>query len=126
METTEKKNILERIKTWAIIGLFIICFFGFMIFSYQYKSLNEKYEKAIKEQVDYQALIDSLLDITEKNNNIIKDLNDNIDELNLYITELNAEKVELKRKLKDANKVISNNISVATEKLKENLSYENL
>ena len=126
METTEKKNILERIKTWSIIGLFIICFFGFMIFSYQYKSLNEKYEKAIKEQVDYQALIDSLLDVTEKNNNIIKDLNDNIDALNLCITELNAEKVELKRKLKDANKVISNDISIATEKLKENLSYENL
>ena len=40
METTEKKNTLEMIKTWAIVGLFVICFFGFMIFSYQYKSTS--------------------------------------------------------------------------------------
>jgi hypothetical protein len=126
METTEKKNILERIKTWGIIGLFIICFFGFMIFSYQYKSLNEKYEKAIKEQVDYQALIDSLLDINEKNDDVIKELNNSIDVLNLCVTELNAEKIELKRKLKESNTVISNDISVATKRLRENLDHEKL
>ena len=126
METTEKKNILEKIKTWAIVGLFVICFFGFMIFSYQYKSLNEKYEKAIKEQVEYQALIDSLLDVNEKNDDFIKELNNSIDVLNLCVTELNAEKMELKRKLKEANTVISNNISVAAEKLRENLDHEEL
>lgn len=126
METTEKKNILERIKTWAIVGLFVICFFGFMIFSYQYKSLNEKYEKAIKEQVNYQSLIDSLLTINESNDEFIKELNSSIEVLNLCITELNVEKLELKRKLKEANTVISDNISVAAERLRENLNYEKL
>lgn len=126
METTEKKNILEKIKTWAIVGLFVICFFGFMISSYRYKSLNEKYEKAIKEQVNYQALIDSLLDINEKNDDFIKELNNSIDVLNLCITELNAEKIELKRKLNEANAVISDDISVAAERLRENLDHEEL
>ena len=119
-------KLLEKIKSWAIVCLFIICFFGFMIFSYQYKSLNEKYEKAIKEQVTYQALIDSLLDINEKNDEIINELNNSIDVLNLCITELNAEKIELKRKLNEANTVISNDISVAAERLRENLDHEEL
>lgn len=118
-------NTIEKIKTWAIVGLFVICFFGFMIFTYQYRTLNEKYEKAIKEQVDYQALIDSLLNVNETNDNIINDLNNDIDALNLCVVELNAEKTELKRKLKEANMVISNDISVAAERLRENLKHEN-
>lgn len=117
-------NVIEKIKTWSIVGLFIICFFGFMIFTYQYRSLNEKYEEALKEQVNYQALIDSLLNVNEVNNDIINDLNDNIDALNLCITDLNKEKTELKRKLNEANMVISNDISVAAERLRENLRYE--
>jgi hypothetical protein len=124
METTEKKNTLEKIKTWAIVGLFVICFFGFMIFSYQYKSLNEKYEKAIKEQVDYQALIDSLLDINEKNNEIINELNTNINHLNMCIDDLNKEKKNLLKKIKESDAVVSNNISIATSILRENLSHE--
>ena len=124
METTEKKNTLEKIKTWAIVGLFVICFFGFMIFSYQYKSLNEKYEKAIKEQVEYQALIDSLLDINEKNKKIISELNTNINQLNMCIDDLNNEKKKLLKKIKESDAVVSNNISIATSVLRENLSHE--
>lgn len=117
-------NTIEKIKTWAIVGLFVICFFGFMIFTYQYRNLNEKYENAIKEQIEYQDLIDSLLKVNEDNDVIIDDLNQNIKDLNLSITKLNAEKIELKRKLVEVNGVVSDDISVASEKLRENLKYE--
>lgn len=124
METTEKKNILERIKTWAIVGLFVICFFGFMVFSYQYKSLNEKYEKAIKEQVNYQELIDSLLNINEKNEDIILNLNGEIEILNTQVSNLKRERDYFNKKLKETQSVVSDNITIATSKLKENLENE--
>ncbi len=124
METTEKKNILERIKTWAIVGLFVICFFGFMVFSYQYKSLNEKYEKAIKEQVNYQELIDSLLNINEKNEDIILNLNGEIEILNTQVSNLKRERDYFNKKLKETQSVVSDNITIATGKLKENLENE--
>ena len=124
METTEKKNILERIKTWAIVGLFVICFFGFMIFSYQYKSLNEKYEKAIKEQVNYQELIDSLLNINKKNEDVILNLNGEIEILNTQVSNLKRERDYFNKKLKETQSVISDNITIATGKLKENLENE--
>ena len=124
METTEKKNILERIKTWAIVGLFVICFFGFMVFSYQYKSLNEKYEKAIKEQVNYQELIDSLLNINEKNEDIILNLNGKIEILNTQVSNLKRERDYFNKKLKETQNVVSDNITIATSKLKENLENE--
>ena len=124
METTEKKNILERIKTWAIVGLFVICFFGFMIFSYQYKSLNEKYKKAIKEQVNYQELIDSLLNINKKNEDVILNLNGEIEILNTQVSNLKRERDYFNKKLKETQSVISDNITIATGKLKENLENE--
>ena len=69
------KSLLEKIKTWSIIGLFLICFFSIMISSYRYKNLNEKYEKIVNEQIDYKHIIDSLMAINDKNEDIIFNLN---------------------------------------------------
>lgn len=115
---------MEKIKSWAIVGLFAICFFGFMISSYRYRNLNEKYEDAVKKHDNYEHLIDSLLEVNEGNDEIIKDLNCEVDALNICILDLNKEKIELTNKLKEANSVYSNNISVAAQILRENLKNE--
>lgn len=119
-------KLLEKIKSWAIVGLFIICFFGFMIFSYQYKSLNEKYEEALKEQVNYQKLIDDLIKINEDNDNTIKELTKEVEVLTVYISDLTKEKDRLLKKIENSQLVMSNNMSVATAILKGNLLNEKL
>lgn len=119
-------KLLEKIKSWAIVCLFIICFFGFMIFSYQYKSLNEKYEEALKEQVNYQKLIDDLIKINEDNDNTIKELTKEVEVLTVYISDLTKEKDRLLKKIENSQLVMSNNMSVATAILKGNLLNEKL
>jgi Ca2+/Na+ antiporter len=121
-----KEETLNKIKNWSIVALFLLCFFGFMIFSYKYKNLNEKYEQAIKEQIDYQKIIDSLLLVNTKNENIIDNLNDEIQKLNNTVSTLDKERERLNKKLKNSQLVITNNISVATEILRDNLSNEEL
>lgn len=117
---------MEKVKTWVIVGLFIICFFGFMIFGYKYKNLNEQYEKAIKETVDYQHVIDSLLLINKNNDSAIFDLNEEVNALTIRVTDLTKERERLLKKIEKSQVVVSNNISVATTILKGNLSNETL
>lgn len=121
-----KTEILEKIKTWVIVGLFAIVFFGFMIFSYKYKNLNKQYEQAIQEQVDYKRIIDSLSTVNELNIKIISDLNTEIETLNTKVSKLDKEKKRLVKKLKNSQNVVSNNMSEATELLKKNLKNEKL
>ena len=117
-------NILEKIKSWLIIGLFAVCFIGFMVSYYRYNNLNERYETAIREQNNYRLVIDSLIDANSYNQKTIESLNEEILVLNNNISKLNTEKMRLNNKLKDLQFVVSNNISVATETLKKNLENE--
>ena len=121
-----KTGILEKIKTWVIVGLFAIAFFGFMIFSYKYKNLNKQYEQVIQEQIDYKRIIDSLYTANELNIKIINDLNTEIETLNTKVSKLDKEKKRLVKKLKNSQNVVSTNMSEATKLLKKNLKNEKL
>lgn len=126
VEVAKKWITWDTVKTWAIIILFAVCFFGFMIFSNRYKTLNEKYEKAIKEQTTYQRVIDSLSSVNKYNEVTITGLNDEIQTLNITISNLTKEKNRLDKKLKESQVSVTNNMSVATRILKANLSNEEL